>query len=155
MQETLRKNQKKPFSGSLGAMKSAFTDTMGALATGEDMGPVLKNLGETILTFAQNLIPMVSSILTQLPTIIVELIASTGPQLMTAGIQAIANIASGIGETLPTLIPLLIDGLLNMVQALVDNIPMLIDGGLQLITGLAQGILNAIPILLEKSTNYH
>lgn len=145
------KESEETFSGSLGAMKSAFTDTMGALATGEDMGPVLKNLGETILTFAQNLIPMVSSILTQLPTIIVELIASTGPQLMTAGIQAIANIASGIGETLPTLIPLLIDGLLNMVQALVDNIPMLIDGGLQLITGLAQGILNAIPILLEKA----
>lgn len=145
------KESEETFSGSLGAMKSSFQDMLATLSTGGDLGPALENMANTVVTFAQNLIPMITSVLTQLPTIIVNLIANTGPQLMTAGIQAIANIASGIGATLPTLIPLLIDGLLNMVQALVDNIPMLIDGGLQLITGLAQGILNAIPILLEKA----
>ncbi|NCC60993.1 MAG: phage tail protein [Verrucomicrobiae bacterium] len=144
------KESSETFSGSLGAMKSSFTDLMGSLATGEDIGPALKNVGDTVLTFAKNLIPMLTDILTQLPTIIVELFSATGPELLAAGIQAIGDIAMGIGQALPTLIPTLMTTLLTIVQTFIDNIPMLIESGMQLLTGLAQGLIAAIPLLLEK-----
>ncbi|HHX61241.1 MAG TPA: PblA, partial [Epulopiscium sp.] len=54
--------------GSLNAMKSAFTDVMGNLAIGENLGPSLTALSETVSTFLlDNFFPMVGNILAQLP----------------------------------------------------------------------------------------
>jgi len=144
------KESSETFSGSLGAMKSSFQDMLGALSTGEGLGPALQNLGDSVVTFAQNLIPMVSNIVKELPTMIVTLISETGPELIGAGVQAIIEIANGIGQALPILIPMALQAILAIVDTLIANIPMLLEGGMELIIGLAQGLMDAIPILLEK-----
>lgn len=145
------KESEETFSGSLGAMKSSFQDTLAALSTGEGLAPALENLGSTVVTFAKNLIPMISNVLKELPTIFVTLFAETGPQLMAAGVQAIIDIANGIGQSLPTLIPTALNAIMTIVQTLLDNLPLLIESGITLLVGLAQGLMNAIPILLEKA----
>lgn len=145
------KESEETFSGSFGAMKSSFQDALAAMSTGGDMGPALQNLGKTILTFATNLTPMITGILKQLPTILVTLISETGPQLIGAGLQAIGEIATGIGQALPTLIPTALSAIMAIVDTILDNIPMLIDSGLELVTGLADGVMDAIPVLLNKA----
>lgn len=144
------KESTETFSGSLGAMKSSFQDMLATLATGGDMGPVLENLGGTIVTFAKNLLPMISNVVKQLPTILVNLISTTGPELMAAGVQAIVDIGNGIGEALPTLIPQALNAILTIVDTLITNIPMLIDSGMTLLIGLAQGLMDALPQLVAR-----
>lgn len=144
------KESSETFSGSLGAMKSSFQDTLAALSTGEGLGLALQNLGGTVVTFAQNLIPMISNIVKELPAMIVTLVSETGPQLIGAGLQAIMEIANGIGQALPTLFPMAYKAVLSIVDTLITNIPMLLDAGMELIIGLAEGYMAAIPIMLEK-----
>ena len=63
--------------------------------------------------------------------------------------EIIASLAIGIAQALPTLIPQMVEVVVQMVQTLVDNLPLILDAALQLIEGLAQGILDAIPVLIE------
>ena len=70
------------------------------------------------------------------------------PTFINFAFQMIANIATGIAQALPTLVPSLVQLVADIVQVLIDNIPLLIDAALQLVTGLAQGIINAIPVLV-------
>ena len=66
-----------------------------------------------------------------------------------ACMQIIASLIMGIAEALPTLIPQIVEVVVQMVQTLIDNLPLILDAALQLIEGLAQGILDAIPVLIE------
>lgn len=145
------KESEETFSGSLGAMKSSFMDMLGALSTGEGLPAALENLAGTVVTFAKNLIPMVSNVLTELPDIIVTLISETGPELLQAGMTAIGEIATGIGEALPELIPKALEAIMALINTFSENIPMLLESGMNLIIGLAQGVMDAIPVLLEKA----
>ena len=81
-------------------------------------------------------------------TLAIEKLTEMLPKFLEFAIQMIANIATGIAQSFPTLIPSLVQLIVDVVQVLIDNIPMLIDAALQLITGLAQGIINAIPVLV-------
>ncbi len=139
------------FTGSLGAMKASWQNVLGSLATGQDIGPALTALSTSLVTFIQgNLMPMVTSILTQLPTIIVTLLAEAGPTLIATGAQAIADIITGLAEALPTLIPVAVEAIMTIITTLIENIPLLIDAALQLIQGLADGLIAAIPVIVEK-----
>lgn len=83
-----------------------------------------------------------------LVTFIVEKLSEMLPTFLEFALQMITTLATGIAQSLPTLVPTLVQLVTDIVQVLIDNIPMLIDAALQLITGLAQGIINAIPVLV-------
>lgn len=70
------------------------------------------------------------------------------PLLVEGALQIVLALANGIGQALPQLLPKIVEVVVAMVQTLVENIPMLIDAALQLITGLAQGLIDAIPVLI-------
>lgn len=58
------------FSGSLGAMKAAWQDTLTAFMTGNNLKSALNNFGETVKTFVGgNLIPAIGRMARQLPDI--------------------------------------------------------------------------------------
>lgn len=58
------------FEGSLNAMKSAWTNLQGAMATGGDVEGALQALSETFTTFMGNLLPMIGNVVSQLPGVI-------------------------------------------------------------------------------------
>ena len=68
------------------------------------------------------------------------------------GLDLIVNLANGMAESLPTLIPVVIESLLTVVTTLLDNIDQLIDAGITLIMALADGLIAALPKLMEKNT---
>lgn len=144
------KESEETFSGSLGAMKGAWQNVLGQMATGQDASESMGNLSTSVVTFANNLLPMVTSILTQLPTLIVTLLTEAGPQLIESGAQAIASLLTGLSQSLPILIPLAVDAIMTIVSTLIDNLPMIIDAAIALISGLATGLIDSIPIILEK-----
>lgn len=79
---TTAKEAATTLSGSLASMKASWSDLLGKLALGSDIGPALKNLVSTTSTFLLgNFIPMVGNIMKQLPKAINGAIAEAGPQI--------------------------------------------------------------------------
>lgn len=62
------KESAETFSGSFASMKASFSNFLGNLSLGQDIGPSLQALAETVSTFLfDNFIPMVGNILSALP----------------------------------------------------------------------------------------
>src|SRR5699024_3872867 len=74
------------FEGSLNAMKAAFTNTLGALAIGENIQGSFTALAETMSTFIfGNLLPMIGTIFQSLPTALIAFFQTAAPLLITEG----------------------------------------------------------------------
>lgn len=96
---TTAKESAETFSGSLASMKSAFSNVLGNLSLGRDIGPSLKALAETTSTFLfKNFIPMVGNILKALPGAIVTFIKEAIP-LVSA---ELGNLFGGLGSGIAT-----------------------------------------------------
>lgn len=138
------------FSGSLGAMKTAFTNVLATISTGGDWQAALGGLMDSTKAFIQNVMPMLAGVLTELPTALITAIAEVAPVLVETGAKLLGDVMMGWGNSLPTLTPILIDTLLMIVTILIDNMPLLVDGALQLIVGFTEGLISAIPVIIEK-----
>jgi phage-related protein len=122
---TTAKEAATTFSGSFASMKAAAKDLMGNLALGNDIGPQIEALGSTVGTFVMgNLLPMVSNIAQQIPTILGQLpgmLASALPQILPMAGELVSGLANGI----------------------IDNLPVFADGVAQLITNAGDLFANA------------
>ena len=105
---TTAKEAATTFSGSFASMKAAATDLMGNLALGNDIGPQIQALGSTVSTFVTgNLLPMVSNVVQQLPTILGQLpgfFADMIPQILPVAGEMVMGLANGIVENIPTFV---------------------------------------------------
>lgn len=117
-------------SGSAASMKAAFSNVLGNLALGRDIGPSLEALGETVFTFfGNNLIPAVGNILKNLPTVInsafsmairgLNLVKGNAKQILKSGAELVVQIG----------------------QAIITNIPALAEAGLALITEIGRALV--------------
>lgn len=117
-------------SGSAASMKAAFSNVLGNLSLGRDIGPSLEALGETVFTFfGNNLIPSVGNILKNLPTVInsafsmaikgLNLVKGNAKQILQSGAELVVQIG----------------------QAIITNIPALAEAGLALITEIGRALV--------------
>ena len=90
------------------------------------------------------------SMATEIIETLVDGIVSMLPGILDAGIQIIFGLISGLSESLPELIPTIIDAIVLMAETLIDNIDLIIDAGIELILGLADGLIEALPDLIDK-----
>lgn len=96
---TTAKESAETFSGSLASMKSAFSNVLGNLSLGRDIGPSLKALAETTSTFFfKNFIPMIGNILKALPGAIVTFIKEAIPIVS----AELGNLFGGLGSGIAT-----------------------------------------------------
>lgn len=113
------------FTGSLAAMKAAAQNVLGNLALGEDIGPSLQALGDTVFTFVTgNLLPMVGNVLGGLPDVInaafnigvqgLNLVADNAESIVQTGVELVTS----IGTSIITALPLLAEAGLNVVTAI-------------------------------------
>lgn len=148
-------------SGSLASMKAAFSNVLGQLTLGQDVGPALSALAETVTTFlAGNLLPAVWNILSALPGALTTFVQELGPQLMTglqsflpqvmtAGAQFVQSLSNGLAQSIPDLLARALPMLLQFTDTLRANFGNIVDAGIDLLLNLAQGIANALPTLIE------
>lgn len=120
------------FTGSMGAMKAAAENLMANLALGEDIGPALNTLGQTVNTFLfNNLFPMIGNVLKQVP----DLISGVGSML----IQGLNQISSNAGD----IAGLALDIVSNLGLAIVNAAPYLAEAAVRLIAALGDAFINA------------
>lgn len=129
---TTAKEAASTFSGSLASMKAAATNLLGNLSLGEDIGPSLNALNETVFTFVGgNLLPMVGNVLSGLP----EVISGT----LSMGIRGL-NLAS---DNADAILQMGLDLVSEIATAIITNLPYLAEAAINLVSSFGISIMNA------------
>jgi phage-related protein len=137
-------------SGSFNMLKSSWTDLLGNLALGQDVGAYLTNVITSAGTFMANLIPMVVNVITSIPTAIMEAIPSLLPALQDMGAQIISNIAGGTEMNIGEMLDKGIEVITGFTNSIFENLPQLITTAGTMISTLAGAIMTNLPTILEK-----
>lgn len=163
------------FTGSFEAMKAAGENLMASLALGQDLGPSLDALGQTVSAFVfNNLFPMIQNIIASIPSLlggISDFIVKAIPSVM----QAAVTLVSSIGEAFLTfdwwgLASNIIDALSSSIDSAASSImgsdttvldtfiqnltnggPQLLSKGVDLLIKISEGILKALPSLITTA----
>lgn len=168
---TTAKEAATTLSGSLAAVKAAFSNVLGGLTLGQDITPALEGLAESVTTFLfDNLLPAVGNILKgllpgaaallgglapqlfaraqQLAAQFCAGFAAAWPQLIEQGGSLLAWVIDGIRAALPQLFQTALDVIATLVNTLVANAPQALQTGAQLLASLIDGIRTALPQML-------
>ena len=149
------------FTGSLAAMKAAGQNLLANLALGQDIGPSLNALSETVQAFVfNNLFPMVGNILQQLPQLLSGLstiiigalnrISENADQIVNIAIQLVTSLANAIVTALPYLIEAAVKLAIALGQALINTDWVAV--GTELITNLRNSISSAAGSILGSDS---
>lgn len=135
-------------------MNTIVNSITGGLQTIRDKLPQVLSTGTIILqTLLKGIVegmPDIADAVVGIIEELIECIIDNIPEILDAVIKTISEVAKALAKQLPTLIPKLVDGLLNMVETILDDIDLFVDAAIQLIMGMADGLVNAIPVLVEK-----
>lgn len=153
---TTAKEASSTIQGSILSMKSAWTNLVTGLADpNADIGLLVTNMIETVVTAAGNIIPKIGTVLnsilpaiqTDLPllmTQIVTLLNENLPALLNAAVTMLTSVVQGV---LPY-IPQMINTVLNV---LISNLPLVVDMAVQIVNSLIQGLSSAMPTLIPAA----
>lgn len=174
---TTAKEASSTLTGSLNSMKAAFSNVLGNLALGQEIGPSLEALATTVSTFlVGNLVPMVTNIITALPGALMAFInallpsnmgsivstavsnfsnfvTSSLPTMLSNGVQMISQFIQGFLEGLPEFLAAAGEMLNQLLAAILSALPSILSAGMQLIQNLASGIGSALPGVVEAAVN--
>ena len=137
--------------GSFNAMKAAFTNVLGALATGENLSGALSGLATTISTFLfDNLIPMIGTIITALPGAITTFLQEVTPAFLENGAQLIKTLADGLVTGIPAFFETMAEFMSNVVTWIQEQLPTILSEGVAFITEFATGIFDGAPGVIDN-----
>lgn len=137
--------------GSLNAMKAAFTNTLGALAIGENVAGSFTALAQTISTFIfGNLLPMIGTIFKSLPTAIIAFIQAAIPLLVTEGGNLIKQLGTGIVNAIPQFLTQVQILMTKLIFWLREQFPTILQNGVEMIVNFANGFFEGLPSVLSN-----
>ena len=137
-------------SGSMGAVKAIFQDTLGNLTLGNDIGPSLEALKEALVTFVGgNLLPAFGNILKGLPEIVTSLVPDLINSGVTAAIGLMEGLTSGLAQNVTAFLDQALPMLMSFSGALRENAGQLVDAGLNLILELGNGLIAGLPTMIQ------
>ncbi len=156
------------FSGSMGAMKAALSNFLGALATGGDVTTALQAvIGNASVFIANNMLPMLGNIISAVPTVVQAAIPAlldavqtmitsatqmVNPEMLTAGLGAITEYVGGLMEGLPEVIEAGGEILGGLIDTIGQNAPQFIEQAGQMLSDFVGTILSKLPDVLDAGT---
>lgn len=151
---TTAKEANTTIQGSVSAVKSAWTNLLIGIASGNaDTGILIENLVQSVFTAGENILPVVQNVATNmmqvLPQFLDQIIANL-PTILESGKNILNTLINGVVDNLPKIVEgigIVID---NLVNTIIDLLPKIIEIGMRILTELASGIVRAIPKLVEK-----
>ena len=147
---TTAKEASETLAGSLASMKASFTNLLGAMSIGDDIGPQLEALATTTSTWLfGNFIPMVTQILGNVPELIMGVFETGLPLFIEEGGKLLTSLQEGVILNLPTLAETALQTITGFTNGLAVNVGTLISTGTELLSNLITGIVNTIPVLLS------
>lgn len=138
-------------SGSFGSMKAAFSDFMGNLALGEDVGPAMENLVNSAVTFlAGNLLPAIGNIMASLPKALSAGISAAIPYVQSGMGQVSGSMITGLMNKIPDLLNTGAQMLTSLMDTITANLPGVLAKGVEIATAIGTGFINALPGLINS-----
>lgn len=135
---TTSKEASSTITGSVNAMKGAWENLLVTFATGEGVEEAMQNLFDSISTVASNVVPVVMTILEQVPIFIEELIK-----------MAVEQIPVIINELLPSIVNSAIVILNTLLKGIQDNLQIIVTGVMEIVMTLVNGIVTLLPEILK------
>ena len=80
----------------------------------------------------------------------VKFLTENLPTIIQLGLALVLAIATGIADSLPELIPAVVECIFKIVDVLLDNLDKIIYAAIDIILALAMGLIDALPKLLAK-----
>lgn len=149
---TTAKEASSTISGSMAAMKAAFKNVMGQITLGQDVGPALQGLAETVTTFlVGNLLPAVWNILSALPGALVTFVQAAIPQLISAFMEFLPQLQAGITTGLPQLLQVSQQIISQLCDGFAAMWPQLLQHGGEILTQVIGGIANTLPQVFQMA----
>jgi phage-related protein len=141
---TTAKEATTTLTGSFASMGAAFQNVLGNLALGEDLQPSLEALTETARTyFVDNLLPLVANVVSGIP----ETIATLAPAILQTGTELVQNFTSGFAQGIPEFLASALPAVLSFTDELRENFGDFVSAGIDLILSIANGLVEGLPEL--------
>lgn len=151
--------------GSFGMMKSAWQNLVTGMADpSQDLGVLVGNFTDSIVTVGNNLIPRIQDLLPRIVEATTSLVGTVSEQLpailgtvLPSLVEGATNLITGLMAALPSVLSVLADvapTVINtLVPALIELLPQITQTGIDVIVSLAQGIADALPQLIPAATD--
>lgn len=148
-------------SGSLGSVKAAWVNLMAGMGDkNADLKNLIKEMVNTVKTFAKNIMPVIKQALSGVTTLISELapdiaaelpqlVSDLLPQLIEAGAQIFQALVKGISDNIDTITQAVITAVTTIATALIQNTGPLVQALATIITTIAQALPTILPDLTE------
>lgn len=148
-------------SGSLGSVKAAWANLMSGMGDkNADLKNLIKEMVNTVKTFAKNIMPVIKQALSGVTTLISELapdiaaelpqlVSDLLPQLIEAGTQIFQTLVKGISDNIGTITQAAITAITTIATALIQNTGPLVQALATIITTIAQALPTILPDLTE------
>lgn len=159
---TTAKEAMSTISGSVAATKAAWQNLMTGLADeNADFDTLVNNFIDSAMVAAENILPRVQTIMGGLSRlisegsqkilpIIIDTIVQNLPQILSAGVQIIISLVTGIVQALPQLVAAIPQIVSAIIGAFRSNGPALLQAGSDLLQMVGIGIGNAVAWLFGK-----
>ncbi|MBD5169237.1 MAG: phage tail protein [Oscillibacter sp.] len=146
--------------GSLGAVKSAYGNLLSGIGSGgQNLDLLINNLVDSVLTAADNIVPVVETVLANMgaaisaltPIIADELpqmIENILPSMLEAGVSLLGGLAEGITSALPVLTQAALSVVEMLTSGIMELLPQLAEASVGIIATLAQGLADSLPELV-------
>lgn len=139
---TTAKEASSTISGSLASAKASWQNLLTGIADGnQDVGSLISQFFDSIVTVADNIVPRIAQVMETLPQLITDLV----PKLL-----------GKAAELIDILLPVVVDGAVSLLNAIVGVLPQLVTSILNalpaLISGIEQvfyAIVDALPQLMN------
>ena len=148
-------------SGSLGSVKAAWANLMAGMGDkNADLKNLIKEMVNTVKTFAKNIMPVIKQALSGVTTLISELapdiaaelpqlVSDLLPQLIEAGAQIFQALVKGISDNIGTITQAAIKAITTIATALIQNTGPLVQALATIMTTIAQALPTILPDLTE------
>lgn len=152
---TTAKEASTTIQGSVSAMKSAWQNMLTGIATGDtgNVGNLVNNLVDSIMTASQNILPRVQEIANGITAVLPAVITKINenlPTLLDSGVQILNTLLQGIMINLPAIMEGVNQIINTLLTTLIEMLPQIIDGGIQIIVALVQGLAEQLPTLVPQ-----
>ena len=138
----------KEFLGDIDSIADTFIEAMFSLAD------ALTDSFDDILDLAEDLFQKIAGYLgSNAPVIITKLaegITRALPEIADVAIKMATELVNTFADTIPDLLPMIVDCVLEIAQKIADNTDEIINTGVKLAAALFEGLVKAVPGLLEK-----
>ena len=150
---TTAKEASSTITGSVAAMKSAWTNLLGDMAVGNDITQDIDLLSESIMTAAGNVLPVVGRVVKAVPKMVTGMISKLAPQLIPMVGDIVTDVVSGVATLLPELIPVVASTAGRVIASLKGMLPGFLKIGGKLIGKMADGVIRNAPRLIPQGIN--